>query len=450
MTAERRRLAVESRLLIDSRRTETNFAAGPGSICACPCCDHGVCQDSLAEPHRDYASMKIAINGAGIAGTALAYWLGKLGHEVLLLERAPALRRGGFVLNLWGIGYDAIERMGLLPQLLELQHHSDELRMVDRSGRTRGGYPSRVLLKLAKGRMATLARSDIATAIFAALPAQVETRFGDSISAIDDDGTRVRVAFEHAPPREFDLVIGADGLHSHVRQLVFGPDTRFEYPLGCHVASFEIPGYRPRNGNTYVAHTAPGRYVARFPLRDDRMLFFVLLRDEHLKGCVPTSHLERKAALTAALADIGWESTTILAGMEPVDDIYFDSISKIRMDAWVKGKVALIGDAAACPSLIAGEGAGFALAQAYVLAGELHRHGNDTEAALAHYHARLGAVVARKQKQAESLVASFIPSTALGVRLRDYATLLMRFPVFPRILMGRYFRDELALPEYGI
>jgi 2-polyprenyl-6-methoxyphenol hydroxylase-like FAD-dependent oxidoreductase len=267
---------------------------------------------------------------------------------------------------------------------------------------------------------------------------------------VDDDGTRVRVGFEQAAPREFDLVIGADGLHSRVRQLVFGPDAGFEYPMGCPVASFAGPGYRPRNGTTSVAHTAPGRYVARFPLRDDRMLFFVLLRDSHLKGRVPATHAERKAALTEALAGIGWESAAIVSALEQVPDIYLDSISQIRMDAWAKGKVALLGDAAACPSLIAGEGAGFALAAAYVLAGELHRHGGDTDAAIAGYQARLKTVVARKQKHAESLVASFVPKTALGVRLRDYATLLMRLPGFPKLLMGRYFTDALALPEYGI
>ena len=394
--------------------------------------------------------MKIAINGAGIAGTALAYWLSKLGHEVLLVERAPGLRTGGFVLNLWGIGYDALERMGLLPRLLDLRHHSDELRMVDQSGRTRGGYPSSVLLKLAKGRMVTLARSDIAAAIHGALDDRVERLFGDSIATIDDDGTRVRLGFEHSMPREVDFVIGADGLHSRVRQLVFGPEAGFEYPMGCHVASFEAAGYPHRNGNVYVAHTAPGRYVARFPLRDDRTLFFVLLRDEYLNGRVPASHGERKAALTDALADIGWESAALLSAIEQAEDIYFDSISQIRMQEWARSRVALIGDAAACPSLIAGEGAGFALAEAYVLAGELYRHAGDTGAALASYQSRLQAVVARKQKHAEELVASFVPRTALGVRARDYATLLMRLPVFPRVLMGRYFHDEMALPEYGI
>ena len=393
--------------------------------------------------------MRVAINGAGIAGVALAYWLGKLGHEIFLVERAPKLRTGGFVVNLWGIGYDALERMGLLPGLLERQYHSDALRMVDRSGRTRGGYPSSVLLKLANGRMATLARSDIATAIHGALEGRVEVMFGDSIAAIDDDGERVRIGFDHAPPRDVDLVIGADGLHSRVRQLVFGPDARFEYPMGCHVASFEVAGYPHRNGSTYVAHTTPGKYVARFPMRDDRTLFFVLLRDEHLGGQVPGTHAERKATLVGALAGMGWETADIASALDRVDDIYFDSISQIRMPAWTKGKVALIGDAAACPSLIAGEGAGFALAEAYVLAGELHRQG-DVEAATARYEARLKAVVARTQTHAESLVASFVPRTEIGVRARDYATLLMRLPVFPRLLMGRYFHDELALPDYGI
>jgi 2-polyprenyl-6-methoxyphenol hydroxylase-like FAD-dependent oxidoreductase len=257
----------------------------------------------------------------------------------------------------------------------------------------------------------------------------VETVFGDSVTEIHDDGTRVRIEFERSAPRDVDLLIGADGLHSRVRQLAFGPDTAFEYPMGCHVASFEVTGYRPREGNIYVAHTAPGRYVARFPMRDDRMLFFVLLRDEYLKGKIPADHAERKAALTAALADIGWESAAILSALAQVDDIYFDSISQIRMPTWSKGRVALIGDAAACPSLIAGEGAGFALAR---------------------YQAHLKTAVDRKQKHAESLAASFVPRTALGVRIRDYATLLMRLPVFPRILMGRYFRDEAALPDYGI
>lgn len=394
--------------------------------------------------------MRVAINGAGIAGTALAFWLSKLGHEVLLVERAHELRTGGYVLNLWGIGYDAAERMGLLPRLLELQYQTEELRMVDRRGRIRGGYPSRVLMRLAKGRVATLTRADIAAAIHALLGGRVETIFGDSIATIEDDGVRARIGFDHAPEREVDLVIGADGLHSRVRRIAFGAQTNFDYPMGCHVASFEVAGYRPRTDSLYVAHTAPGRYIARFPVRDDKTLFFMLLRDEYLPSTVPTSEHERKAALTDAFSDMGWETPVILSALEDVDGVYFDSISQIRMDSWTKGRVALVGDAAACPSLIAGEGAGFALAAAYVLAGEIYKHGNNLDSALAHYQGKIKPYAERKQKYAESLVSSFVPRTAHGVRARDFATLLMRLPVFPRLLMGRYFHDEFKLPDYGI
>lgn len=394
--------------------------------------------------------MKVAVNGAGIAGTALAYWLSEMGHEVLLIEQAPALRTGGYILNLWGVGYDAVERMGLLPTLLELQYKTDELRMVDSDGRTRGGYSSRALQDLARGRIATLARADIAAAIHGLLDDRVETLFGDSITTIEDDGTRPRVGLEHAPHRKVDLVIGADGLHSKVRQITFGPEEQFEYSMGCHVASFEVAGYRPRDEDLYVAYTVPGRYVARFPVRDDKTLFFMLLRNEYLPNPLPASESARKTALKNAFSGMGWECSSILSALEYADDVYFDSISQIRMDAWTKGRVALVGDSAACPSLMAGEGAGFALAEAYVLAGEIHRHGADLDSALKQYEKRIKPYTMRKQRYSESLVPSFVPKTALGVRTRDFATLLMRLPVFPRLLMGRYFRDAMVLPEYGI
>lgn len=394
--------------------------------------------------------MKVAINGAGIAGTALAYWLSNMGHEVQLVERAPAIRSGGYILNLWGVGYDAVERMGLLPSLLELQYMTDELRMVDSEGRTRGGYPSRVLQRLANQRIATLARGDIAAAIHGLLDGRVESVFGDSITTIEGDGLRARIGFEHGSPREVDLVIGADGLHSKVRRVAFGPEKLYEYPMGCHVASFEVAGYRPRDEDLYVAHTAPGRYVARFPIRDDKTLFFMLVRNEYLPGSLPDSESGRKAALKDAYSGMGWECPAILSALDDVDGVYFDSISQIRMEKWTKGRVTLIGDAAACPSLIAGEGAGLALAEAYVLAGEIHRHGADIDSALEQYEKRIKPYTERKQRYAEGLVPSFVPKTAMGVRARDFATLLMRLPVLPRVLMGRYFRDAMKLPEYGM
>jgi len=393
--------------------------------------------------------MRVAINGAGIAGTALAWWLRRYGHEVLLVEQAPALRSGGYLLDLWGIGYDVAEKMGVLPRLQESQYHVEELRIVDRQGRVCGGYPTSVLSRLAKDRLLAIARSDIAAGIHGALDRGVETIFGDSICAIEQDESRVMIGFEHAPTREVDLVVGADGLRSRVRALAFGAESKFDYALGCHVAAFELPGYRPREDSVAMIHGAPGRYISCIPLREDRTLVFAVFRDKCLIGEVPSNASERKAALRAIFADMGWECPRILSAMVEIDEIYFDSVSQIRMERWTHGRVALVGDAAACPSLIAGEGAGLAMAEAYVLAGEIHTSRGNLAAAFSRYEERLKPFLTRKQKAAEKMVGAFVPNSAFGVAARNFATRLMRLPIFPELLMGRYLRDDITLPEYA-
>lgn len=394
--------------------------------------------------------MRIAINGAGIAGTTLAYWLCKFGHEVLLVEQAPRLRTGGYILDLWGLGYDVAEKMGLLPQFQEMQCSVEELRIVDRQGRTCGGYPAQVLLRLTHDRFIALSRSEIAATIYGLLDGKIETLFGDSITAIEDHGKRATLSFEHAPQREVDLVVGADGLHSRVRQLVFGPETKFEFPLGCHVASFEAKGYRPRDERATVILGTPGQYISSFPIREDKTLFFMVFRDEYLTSGIPSSVAEQKSVLTSIFANSGWECPQILSALQDADDLYFDSISQIRMEAWTKGRVALVGDAAACPSLIAGEGTGLAMAEAYVLANEFRKTPNDHSLAFTRYEGLLRPFLIRKQKSATRLVGSFVPKSALGVTARNFATQLMRLPVFPQILMGRYLHDAIKLPNYEI
>src|SRR6516162_1962870 len=152
--------------------------------------------------------MRVIINGAGIAGPTLAYWLQKAGHEVVLVEAAPRLRSGGYVIDFWGLGYDIAEKMGLLPRIRELGYQVQEVRFVDRHGRKCGGIPVKAVSRLTHGRVTTLRRSDLAAILYGALQGTVETIFGDSVARIEDVRGCTRVGFDHAPPREADLVVG--------------------------------------------------------------------------------------------------------------------------------------------------------------------------------------------------------------------------------------------------
>ncbi|HTQ35873.1 MAG TPA: FAD-dependent monooxygenase, partial [Steroidobacteraceae bacterium] len=201
----------------------------------------------------------ILIAGAGIAGPTLAYWLTRAGFEPVLVERAPALRSGGYVIDFWGLGYDIAEKMGLKDAVDGAGYHAREMRVVDDDGRRRTGFGTRVLDELTGGRYVTLARSELSRLIFASIGNSVETLFGDEVTALAEDGTGVMATFGKNGTRRFDLVVGADGLHSGVRALAFGPQECFETFLGYQVAAFEVPGYQPRDPGIYVLHNRPGR-----------------------------------------------------------------------------------------------------------------------------------------------------------------------------------------------
>jgi 2-polyprenyl-6-methoxyphenol hydroxylase-like FAD-dependent oxidoreductase len=259
----------------------------------------------------------------------------------------------------------------------------------------------------------------------------------------------VRLTFNQLPPRDVDLVIGADGLHSRVRQLVFGVPARFEVSLNYHVAAFEVDEYRPRDELVYVSHAVPGRQISRFAMRGDKTLFLFVFRDEYLMTEDPHSDHERKAVLTDVFCDVGWECPRILAAMRDVTGIYFDRVGQIRMDRWTQGRIGLVGDAAACVSLLAGEGTGLAMAEAYVLAGELRLCEGDYSAAFSRYQERLMPFLKRKQEAAAKFASSFAPKTALGIRFRNVVSRLLRIPLIADFFIGRDLRDDVALPEYG-
>lgn len=391
----------------------------------------------------------ILISGAGIAGPCLAYWLKRHGFAPVLVEEAPALRQGGYMVDFWGLGFDVADKMKLLPALRRDGYRIDEVRFVDDAGRPAGGFQVRALRRLMGDSFLSILRSDLSRRLYAALDGTVPTLFGDSIVALDQDEDGVAVSFRRAPPQRFGLVIGADGLHSPVRALSFGPEARFEKYLGYVAASFSVAAYPHTDPAAYVSYARPGRQASRYTLRDGRTVFLLVFASDRPPDFSHRDVAAQKRTLEDVYGGDGWECPQILAALERTDDLYFDVVSQIRIPHWRQGRIALVGDAAACVSLMAGQGSALAMLEAYVLAGELHRANGDHRAAFAAYEQRLQPFLAEKLRAAEDFASSFAPRTAFGLFVRNQVTRLMDWPFVLRLFAGRMLTDQMKLPDYG-
>jgi 2-polyprenyl-6-methoxyphenol hydroxylase-like FAD-dependent oxidoreductase len=388
----------------------------------------------------------VLISGAGIAGPTLAFWLKAAGFEPTLIERAPGLRTGGYVIDFWGLGYDIAERMGLIAEINCTGYHVKELRIVDETGRRRAGFGTKVFAELTGGRFVTLPRSDLSRLLFERVKGCTECIFGDEIVELQEETDGVWVRFKQAGVRRYDLVIGADGLHSIVRELAFGHAAPLEKHLGYAVAAFEIRGYRPRDEDVYLLYSQPGRMIGRFTLHDDctLILFVFAVADTAL----PVTLDQQKALLQKVYAEGGWECSHILSELERTDTIYLDNVSQIRMPRWTRGRIALVGDAAFCVSLLAGQGSALAMISAYVMAGELAAAHGEHQEAFGNYEVLLRNYIGGKQKGAERFASAFAPKTRAGLFFRNQIIRAFAFPGLAKLAIGRDIADRLALPDY--
>jgi 2-polyprenyl-6-methoxyphenol hydroxylase-like FAD-dependent oxidoreductase len=392
-------------------------------------------------------SKSVLIAGAGIAGPTLAFWLKAAGLQPTLLELAPTLRSSGYVIDFWGLGYEIAERMGLASEINRIGYHMRELRIVDSRGERIAGFGTSVFHELIGGHFVTLRRSDLSRLLFKKIKGTTDVLFGDEIVCLKEDANGVRVQFKHADERQFDLVIGADGLHSKVRELIFGPENSFEKQLGYLVAAFEVRGYRPRDEDVYIIYSQPGRMLGRFALHGDRTLFlFVFTETERLSPIADLS--AQKAILHGRFNDGTWECPRILRELDHTDDLYFDRVSQIKMDCWSRGRVALVGDAAFCVSLMAGQGSALAMIAAYVLAGELAEAKGNHDQAFGKYQEVLRAFISSKQRGAEQFAHAFAPTTRWGLFFRNLVIRTLTIPGLARLTFARDITDTLALPEY--
>jgi 2-polyprenyl-6-methoxyphenol hydroxylase-like FAD-dependent oxidoreductase len=379
---------------------------------------------------------EVLVSGASVAGPTLAYWLRRHGFTPTVVERTPALRAGlgGHAVDLFGPAVDVAERTGILPSVLAARTQTEQL-VLERPGR----HPVKVdlsgLVAGISSRHVEIMRGELASILYEATRHDVEYRFGDSIRTLDQDADGVEVSFEHGRARRFDLVVGADGLHSGVRRLVFGEEAGYRHYLGGYLGVFTLPNYRGLEG-TMVGWNAPGKSAAMYPVRQTgqaRALF--LFRAAEELRYEQTDLEAQKRLLRQAFPEQVWELPRLLSELDGAPDFYFDSITQIRMPSWSSGRVTLVGDAGYSPGPAVGGGTALAVIGAYVLAGELRSSGGDHARAFRGYEQAMGELVRRSRSIGPTTMAALIPRTSRQVWLTTQAMRLL--PRLPGALQRR-------------
>ncbi|GAA3700418.1 FAD-dependent monooxygenase [Nonomuraea antimicrobica] len=316
----------------------------------------------------------ILISGASIAGTATAYWLRRHGFKVTVVERAPAIREGGYKVDIRGAALRVVERMGLLDAVRARSTGMRVATYYDGSGRPVAAMDA----DLFGGRTdddVEIMRGDLNALLYDLTRDDVEYVFGDSITGIADDGT---VTFEHLGPRRFDLVVGADGAHSNTRRIAFGEESRFARYLGCYISICTVPNTLGLD-RAEAVHPAVGRTANVYSTRQDTAAKALFMWSSPPLGHDHRDVAQQKELLARAMDGAGWQVPALLEAVRGAGDLYFDSVTQIHMDRWSTGRVVLVGDAGYCASPASGQGTSLALVGAYVLAGELATGGGTEE-----------------------------------------------------------------------
>ena len=317
---------------------------------------------------------RVLISGASIAGPTLAYWLRRRGFEVTVVEKAGAIRGGGYPIDIRGTGLEVVQRMGILPKLREAHINTERLTFLNPDGSVITSVKPDVVVRGVEGQDIEIPRGDLTEVLYATVRDDVEFRFDDSIESLDQRPDGVEVTFRSGAQRTFDLVVGADGLHSNTRRLAFGPEAQFHRYLGHCFAGFTMPNELglSREG---LAWSRPGRGAAVYAVGDRQNVhgFLTFAREEPPYEAFRDPEAQREL-VASVFADDGWEIPRMVAAMRSSDDLFFDVISQIRMPRWSTGRVALVGDAAYAPSFLTGQGTSLGLVGAYMLADALATH----------------------------------------------------------------------------
>ncbi|MFC9432200.1 FAD-dependent monooxygenase [Nocardia sp. NPDC057030] len=355
---------------------------------------------------------EVLIVGAGIAGPALAYWLARNGYRPTVVEHARQLRSGGSAIVVNGPAIPVAERMGILPQLRELGTRNRSLTLLDPDGKQVLRLPS------AEGASTVeVTRADLSEVLHRAAHGDAEFVFDDTVTALEQDDGGVDVTFRRSAPRRFDMVVGADGMHSAIRRLVFGPERQFVRDLGLYGATVPLEPDAIDDPSELTMLTVPNRMLVVHPARSTPLAIFTF------RAALPASHDRKDIALHKQIvadtyADVRWRAPELVAAYLDHPAPFFDPLTTVRMPSWSRGRVVLLGDAAAATALL-GDGSSMAMAGAYALAEELAAHRGARARAFAAYESRLRREVRPRQRRVGLLARLLVPSTRSGLAVRN-------------------------------
>jgi len=398
--------------------------------------------------------MRVLISGASIAGPMLAYWLSWSGADVTVVERAPTLRKtGGHAVDLFRPSMEISAKMGVLPRIEALATGTDTM-TIHRTGRRR---PIRVdLTKLtgaASDQHVEIMRDDLSEVYYDASRDGAEYVFGDSITAISPDG---EVTFEHAPSRRFDVVVGADGLHSNVRRLVFGDEAALTRFIGGYLAVVSAPKSMAHH-NEMFGHLGVGRLAAVYTADhlDDARIVFMFSSKQELEYDYRDAP-RQKELLRNAFAVMHPQVDRWLAELDQTPAFYFDAISQLQLDTWSRGRVTLVGDAGYCPGPAVGGSTSLAVIGAYVLAGELAQADGDYQRAFAAYEREMTESVRRSRAFARGAAKTIIPDSrtavwalCCGLQLVSLLPASLTTTVAKLNTKGLRMYDSMRVPDYS-
>jgi 2-polyprenyl-6-methoxyphenol hydroxylase-like FAD-dependent oxidoreductase len=366
----------------------------------------------------DTNGKRILISGASFAGLSTAFWLSRLGYEVTIVEIAPGLRLGGTAVDIKGDTVDLVRRMGLLEQV-----RANRLSLRKWEFRNERDETERSLVLRAEGDAPSddeleIERTVLLNMLFDAVKSRVEVVWGDSITALRETAGGVDVTFTEGARRTFELVFGCDGVHSKVRRLWFGSDDQFMHFLGQYF-SITIVDRLLIERDTAQLFNAPGKAIMLNAYKNNTDVILSFASDDEIVYD-RRDEAQQRRIIADQFAEVGWRAPELLDEVRRSKSFYFDKLCQVRMPSWTKGRVALVGDAAYCPSPAAGMGGSIAIDGAAALADSMREHDGDFELAFRAYDERFRPFIEEVQAEAvRTGLETLVPRTEEAIRARN-------------------------------